>query len=672
MSSKFVVIGGGAAGIAAARRLLDSGADVLLLEASGRIGGRAHTVRVGREALDLGCSWLHSADRNPWTRIALAEGFQIDRTPPGWGEQWHDLGFSRADQDTYRDAHRQFSERAQTYVGGPDRPLSDFIQPDNPWRPLIDATSGYANGANLSAVSLHDWAAYEDAAGDDNWRLVEGYGTLIAAQARRLPVRLHCPVSLIDHRGPRMRLVTPNGLVEADRVIVAVPTPILADGDLRFDPPLPAKQDAAAALPLGLADKIFLGIRGDFPENAHLIGNPHVSATASYQVGYLGRPVVEAFFGGDCAEAIEREDDRGAADFAIGELARLLGNDWRLKLQPLARTRWRAEPFVRGSYSHARIGRAGDRLILARPHDERIFFAGEACSPTDFSTAHGAYETGIAAAEEALAADRRPRIVATMPLMAAPMAPIDTAQTDTEQPSDTMPASAKPRRPFFRRLIGWIWKGALGFVVISVLWVGIYRFVNPPFTFTMLGDVLHGQLITKQWMALDRMDPNMARAAIAGEDARFCLHDGFDFGALKQAYERNQKGGRIRGGSTISQQTAKNVFLIQGGGYVRKGFEAWFTFLIEHLWGKHRIMEVYLNVAETGIGTYGANAGSIRYFGHDASRMSPTEAGRIAAVLPLPKKREAIDPTGFVRRHGNALARYVNVVRGNGLDSCLR
>ena len=344
MSSKFVVIGGGAAGIAAARRLLDSGVDVLLLEASGRIGGRAHTVRVGQEALDLGCGWLHSADRNPWTRIALAEGFQIDRTPAHWREQWRDLGFPEADQEAFHQAYGQFRDRALAYVTGPDRPLSDFVQPGNPWRPLIDAISGYANGANLDRVSLHDWAAYENAAGDDNWRLGEGYGTLIAAYGKKLPVRLNCPVSRIDHNGPRLRLVTPNGLVEADRAIVAVPTPILADGDLAFDPPLPAKRDAAAALPLGLADKIFLGIRGDFPENAHLIGNPHTSATASYQVGYLGRPVVEAFFGGDCAEAIEREDDRAAADFAIGELARLLGNDWRLKLQPLARTRWRAEP----------------------------------------------------------------------------------------------------------------------------------------------------------------------------------------------------------------------------------------------------------------------------------------------------------------------------------------
>ena len=130
-------------------------------------------------------------------------------------------------------------------------------------------------------------------------------------------------------------------------------------------------------------------------------------------------------------------------------------------------------------------------------------------------------------------------------------------------------------------------------------------------------------------------------------------------------------GGRIRGGSTISQQTAKNAFLWQGGGYARKGAEAWFTFLIEHLWGKRRIMEVYLNLAETGIGTYGVNAGSERYFGHDASAMSAMEAARIAAVLPLPKERAAIAPKGFTRRYGNTITARIPLVAREGLDACV-
>ncbi|MDQ2878200.1 MAG: monofunctional biosynthetic peptidoglycan transglycosylase [Pseudomonadota bacterium] len=230
----------------------------------------------------------------------------------------------------------------------------------------------------------------------------------------------------------------------------------------------------------------------------------------------------------------------------------------------------------------------------------------------------------------------------------------------------------RPRRSLLARVWRLLIKAVLAFLILSVALVVLYRFVPPPITLTMIGDGIDGNGIAKSWMPLARLDPNMARAAIAGEDGRFCSHHGFDVAAIEQAYHRNERGGRIRGGSTISQQTAKNVFLIQGGGYPRKALEAYFTVLIEAIWGKQRIMEVYLNVAETGIGTYGVNAGAMRYFGHDAAHLTPVEAGRIAAVLPLPKKRAAIDPTGFVRRHGNVLTRWVGVVRNDGLDSCLR
>ena len=212
----------------------------------------------------------------------------------------------------------------------------------------------------------------------------------------------------------------------------------------------------------------------------------------------------------------------------------------------------------------------------------------------------------------------------------------------------------------------------IGFVIVSVLWVAIYAVIPPPFTFTMASDLIAGHSVTKDWTPLSRIDPDMPRAAIAGEDSRFCSHHGFDWRGIAAAAKSNMEGGRIRGGSTISQQTAKNAFLFQGGGYLRKALEAWFTVLIETIWGKKRIMEVYLNIAETGIGTYGVEAGAERYFGHSAATLTPMEAGRIAAVLPLPKKREAVDPRGFVRRHGNALSRYVGVVKRAGLDSCLK
>ena len=238
--------------------------------------------------------------------------------------------------------------------------------------------------------------------------------------------------------------------------------------------------------------------------------------------------------------------------------------------------------------------------------------------------------------------------------------------------SSTIPHYKRRRkRSFLGRLIGWIVKLIVAFLIVSVLWVLAYRFINPPITITMIGDVVAGRGAHKQWMPIGQIDRDMVRASIAAEDSKFCTHHGFDFDAIEDAMKRNASGGRIRGGSTISQQTAKNVFLWQGGGYPRKAVEAWFTFLIEHLWGKRRIMEVYLNVAETGIGTYGVNAGSQRYFGHDSSAMSPVEAARIAAVLPLPKERGAIAPKGFTRRYGNIIAARIGVVARDGLDACV-
>ena len=211
----------------------------------------------------------------------------------------------------------------------------------------------------------------------------------------------------------------------------------------------------------------------------------------------------------------------------------------------------------------------------------------------------------------------------------------------------------------------------VGFVLLSLVMVAIYRFVPPPVTLTMIGDMVGGRSVTKDWMPLRRIDPDMARAAIAAEDGNFCRHHGFDFTAIQKALAGNEAGRRYRGGSTISQQTAKNVFLWQGRSWLRKGLEAWFTTLIELGWGKQRIMEVYLNVAETGIGTYGANAGAQRYFHHDASAMTPIEAARIAAILPLPAKRAAIDPTGFVRRYGNNIAARIPKMQRAGFYSCL-
>ncbi|TMJ19398.1 MAG: monofunctional biosynthetic peptidoglycan transglycosylase [Alphaproteobacteria bacterium] len=233
-----------------------------------------------------------------------------------------------------------------------------------------------------------------------------------------------------------------------------------------------------------------------------------------------------------------------------------------------------------------------------------------------------------------------------------------------------MPRRSRRSLPF--RILKWLVGGLLIFLIGSVLWVLAYRFVDPPITFTQAADGMWGNGLTRAWLPIERIDRDMVRAAISGEDGKFCEHWGFDPEAIEAAMRRNAAGGAvIRGGSTISQQTAKNVFLWQGGGYSRKGLEAWFTLLIENIWGKRRIMEIYLNVAETGIGTYGAEAGAQRYFGHGASSLSPAEAARIAAVFPLPKRRAAIDPRGFTRRYGNMILARMRITGRDGLDRCV-
>jgi monofunctional glycosyltransferase len=231
-------------------------------------------------------------------------------------------------------------------------------------------------------------------------------------------------------------------------------------------------------------------------------------------------------------------------------------------------------------------------------------------------------------------------------------------------PMNTRAQSFKRSNWFVR----WVVYPSLYAIGIALILILLFALLPVPTTFTMLTDP-NG--VERDWVPLEDISPNMVRAVIAAEDSKFCSHNGFDRQAIEQAVKQNARGGRVRGGSTISQQTAKNVFLWQNGGYFRKGLEAVFTFAIENIWGKRRIMEVYINVAETGIGTYGVEAAAQRYFQKPASKLTVQEAARIAANLPQPKTRPVINPDGFTRRYGNAIAARVAVVKENGLDECI-
>ena len=229
----------------------------------------------------------------------------------------------------------------------------------------------------------------------------------------------------------------------------------------------------------------------------------------------------------------------------------------------------------------------------------------------------------------------------------------------------------KTKRSLSARSLRSSLKGALYFIGGTVALTAVYAVVPVPTTATMLFD---SKGSNRDWTPISDISPNLVRAVIAAEDGKFCSHDGFDREAIEKALARNKQGGRVRGGSTISQQTAKNVFLWQGSGwtrYLRKIPEVYFTFLIEKIWGKRRIMEVYLNVAETGIGTYGAEAGAQRYFKKSAKNLTRIEAARLAAILPLPKKRAVNGVGGFTRRYGNSISARIRVVKRDGLDRCI-
>ena len=190
--------------------------------------------------------------------------------------------------------------------------------------------------------------------------------------------------------------------------------------------------------------------------------------------------------------------------------------------------------------------------------------------------------------------------------------------------------------PLFVILRKWLWRIIIGFVLISFLWVLALKWINPTTTLLIKSRESENP-VKKEWVPLEKISRKMQLAAICGEDQHFCSHWGFDLQAIKAAAEHNIKGGKKRGASTISQQTAKNVFLWEGRSWIRKGLEVWFTTLIELIWGKERIMEVYLNVIETGDGLFGVEAAAREYYGCSSSKLNAAQSARIAGLLPCPR-----------------------------------
>lgn len=219
-----------------------------------------------------------------------------------------------------------------------------------------------------------------------------------------------------------------------------------------------------------------------------------------------------------------------------------------------------------------------------------------------------------------------------------------------------------------RKVFRWIWKATLWFIGLSILSVIIFKWVPVPITPLMITRAVENKLegkdalLTHDWVSIENISPNLQKAVIASEDGNFLKHNGFDFKAMQKAFKNNQKGKRLKGGSTISQQTAKNVFLWQGRSYLRKGLEAYFTVLIELIWGKERIMEVYLNSIEMGNGVYGAEAAAQHWYRKSAADLTKQEAAGIAAILPNPRKYKATNSSSYIQRRKGKIVRVMNQI----------
>lgn len=426
-----VIVGAGAAGLSAARYLASAGRTIKVVEARGRVGGRAYTVSSGLGfAVDLGCEWLHSADINPWVPIARQLGFTIDETLPDWGRRvtWFK---GEAAQREWQAAMDEFYARLDRAAAEPgDRPASSLLEPDGKWNALLGAISTWANGAEIDKVSVRDYGRYDPTY--VNWRVLEGYGALIARYGEGLPIAFDTAVERIEHDGPNVRVVTDRGTLSARAVIVTLPTTVIADERVKFAPALPAKIAAAGGLPLGVVNKLFLrldetGARELAREaDHHLVGALDRVNTGSYQIRPHGWPVIAGFYGGAMSAELERGGVDAFAAFAAEELAGLFGADIKAHLSPIVASAWGLDPCARGSYSMALPGHADDRMTLAAPVDGRLFFAGEACSIAHFGTAHGAYLSGEAAARAAAAALTTPADQTGAAWRGAPQIPAGT------------------------------------------------------------------------------------------------------------------------------------------------------------------------------------------------------------------------------------------------------
>jgi len=401
-----IVIGAGAAGLAAARALGQAGLQVVVLEADGHIGGRAYTeIMPDGSAFDLGCHWMHSASLNPFVQTADALGVRYERRD-GYGRCGYFRDGEWLDDQEIATGQRAMKRReeamAKAWKQGRDQSVMETVERESPWTDVLDYWNSMDTSSDVDQISIGDIVSYNDTA--ENWPVIDGYGALVARWAANVPVQLNTAATAIRWGNSGVSVETRRGALHAKCAVIAVSTGVLGSGDIRFWPELPAeKGQAIEALPLGNYNRIRLVIdrhlfADDVPERVVVEqpGNPPMQLS----VRPYGFDCVIGIVAGRYADWLERAGPGAAREAVTRALCETFGANMRSQIKSDRQSAWRGNAFVRGAYSTSAPGQFHQRAVLSQTIQNKLFFCGEATSTDHFCTCHGARMTGERVARE--------------------------------------------------------------------------------------------------------------------------------------------------------------------------------------------------------------------------------------------------------------------------------
>lgn len=401
-----IVIGAGAAGLAAARALGQAGLQVVVLEADSHIGGRAYTeIMPDGSAFDLGCHWMHSASLNPFVQTADALGVRYERRD-GYGRCGYFRDGEWLDDQEIATGQRAMKRREEAmaiaWEQGRDQSVLETVEREGPWTEALDYYDALDTSSDVDQISIGDIVNYNDT--EENWPVVDGYGTLVARWAADVPVQLNTVATTIRWGNSGVSVETRRGTLHAKCAVIALSTGVLGSGDIRFLPELPAeKGQAIEALPLGNYNRIRLVVdrhlfADDVPERivTEQSGNPPMQLS----VRPYGFDCVIGIVAGRYADWLERAGPGAGREAVTRALCETFGENMRNQIRSDRQSAWRGNAFVRGAYSTSAPGQFHQRAVLSQAIQNKLFFCGEATSTDHFCTCHGARMTGERVAQE--------------------------------------------------------------------------------------------------------------------------------------------------------------------------------------------------------------------------------------------------------------------------------